>query len=90
MAKIEDNTALQRYELLVEGQVVFADYRRDSNIVHITHVETPVILRGSGKAGELMQAIADKARAENFKIHPICSYAVAWLVRHKDYADIVV
>jgi len=73
----------QRFELDVDGKTVFADYRKDGNAVSILHVETPPELRGQGAAGKLMQEIADYAQKENLKLIPICSYAVAWMKRHK-------
>jgi len=37
-----------------------------------------------------MQALAEHARAEGLKLAPRCSYAVAWLKRHREYDDVVV
>jgi predicted GNAT family acetyltransferase len=36
-----------------------------------------------------MQALAEHARAENLKLSPRCSYAVAWLKRHREFDDIL-
>ena len=86
---ITDNTERQRYEIEVDGQIVFAIYRRDGDVVHIRHVEAPVPLRGTGAADRLMVGIAAKARAENLKLLPLCGYARAWLRRHREYADLL-
>jgi hypothetical protein len=88
--QIRDNRALQRFELPVEDQIVFADYRRQPGRLVITHVEAPPNLRGKGVAGRLMQAVAEGARAEQVKVLPLCSYARAWLQRHPEYRDLVV
>jgi predicted GNAT family acetyltransferase len=85
-----DNRERQRFELLEDGQTVFADYRRQPGRLVITHVEAPIALRGSGAAGRLMQAVAEEAKAEGVKVLPICGYARAWLQRRKEYADLVV
>ncbi|MBY0408229.1 MAG: N-acetyltransferase [Rickettsiales bacterium] len=79
---MKDNTAQNRFELVIEGHTVFADYRKDGNDLYIDHVEAPTPLRGKGAAGQLMQHIADKAKAENLKIIPICGYAATWLKRN--------
>ncbi len=79
---LKDNTAQQRLELEVAGQVVFCNYRRDGKIIHLTHVEAPFALRGSGAAGQLMQAIVNWAKLEQLELMPVCSYAVHWLRRH--------
>jgi predicted GNAT family acetyltransferase len=86
---IRDNSERQRYELDIDGQTVFAIYRRDGNTVHIRHVEAPLPLRGTGVADRLMHGITAKARAENLKLVPLCGYARAWLRRHREYADLL-
>ena len=80
--QLKDNAAQQRLEIEVAGQVVFSNYRREGKVVHLTHVEAPPALRGSGAAGQLMQAIVDWANAEDLELVPVCSYAVHWLQRH--------
>ncbi|HEX8661113.1 MAG TPA: GNAT family N-acetyltransferase [Brevundimonas sp.] len=74
-----------------EGQLrtVFADYATQGSTRIILHVEADPALRGSGAAGQFMQALAEHARAEELKLSPRCSYAVAWLKRHREYDDVV-
>lgn len=72
----------QRFEIDIEGQTVFADYRRSGSTLSIDHVESPPALRGKGAAGKLMQEIHDYAKIENLKLIPICSYAATWLQRN--------
>lgn len=84
-----DNVEKSRFELERDGQVVFADYKRRGASLLILHVEAPQPLRGTGAASALMQAIAEKVRAEGGAIVPYCGYAVAWLRRHKEFQDLV-
>lgn len=86
---VEDNRAHNRFELHIGGQMVFADYRRTGDTVYLTHVEAPHSLRGTGAAGRLMEGIVEQARAGKLKLVPYCSYAAAWLRRHKEHADLV-
>ena len=72
-----------------ELRTVFADYAAQGSTRIILHVEADPALRGSGAAGQFMQALAEHARAEEFKLSPRCSYAVAWLKRHREYDDVV-
>ncbi len=91
MIGFRDNSAEQRFELAHEGGTSICDYRVTADgAVLLTHVETPAPLRGHGHAARLMEAIVDHARAENFKLKPLCSYAVAYLQRRRDVADVVV
>ncbi len=86
---VRDNPAAQRYELAIDGQIVFALYRRDGRALAIRHVEAPPALRGSGAASRLMDGVMQIARRDGLTVTPLCSYAAWWLRRHPEYADIV-
>ena len=85
---VTDNRDRQRFELRVDGQVVFADYRRQPGRLVITYVEAPPALRGSGAAGRLMLGLLQRARAEGVKVMPLCPYARAWMQRHPEFKDV--
>jgi predicted GNAT family acetyltransferase len=87
---VQDNTGRSRFELDVDGLVVFASYRRQGDTLAIYHVEAPPRLRGTGAAGRLMRGVAEVARQEGRTIVPYCGYAAAWLRRHKEYRDLLV
>ncbi len=86
---VTDNPARSRYELDVDGQIAFADYRRQGDVLYIPHVEAPPALRGTGAAGRLMEGIVGLARAESLKVAPFCGYAAAWFRRHKEHRDLL-
>lgn len=71
-----------------ETRVVFADYAVQGDTRVILHVEADPALRGTGAAGQFMQALAEHARAEGLKLAPRCSYAVVWLKRNRQYDDL--
>lgn len=94
MTAFRDVRAEQRFEqgfVDEDGQVraVFADYAAQGETRVILHVEADPALRGTGAAGQFMQALSDHARAEKLKLAPRCGYAVAWLKRHPEYGDVV-
>ena len=66
----------------VDGQIVFADYRREGNTLYIDHVEAPPSLRGTGAANRFMQGMMDILRAESLHVVPVCGYAAAWIQRN--------
>lgn len=84
-----DNQELHRFELEENGHLVFANYRTHDNRYVITHVEADPELRGTGAAARLMEAIIARARANNFKLVPRCSYAVTWFARHPEMSDLI-
>ncbi len=84
-----DNTDRGRFELTEDGHISFAAYRKAGDVVTISHVETPTEARGTGAAGRLMGEVVEYARAQNLKIVPVCSYAVAWFRRHPDAHEVL-
>ena len=78
-----------RYEMEEQGQVSYADYRREPGRLYIDYVYAPPALRGTGASGRLMAAVAADARGKALKITPICGYAAAWLRRSKAFGDLV-
>ena len=86
---VRDNQERRRFELDVGGQVAFATYARQGATLIIPHVEAPPPLRGTGAAGRLMRGVMEIAQAEGLKVIPYCSYAAAWIRRHKEYHDLL-
>ena len=86
---ITDNTAKSRFELVEQGHIAYADYKRAEGVLSLKYVFSPEALRGQGAAGRLMDGITALARAENLKILPICGYAAAWLRKHKEHHDLI-
>ncbi|MBZ6074698.1 GNAT family N-acetyltransferase [Microvirga puerhi] len=86
---VHDNSARNRFELDINGQVVFANYERRGSTLIIRYVEAPPPLRGTGAADTLMRGVAQIARAEGRTLTPLCSYANVWFRRHREYRDLV-
>lgn len=79
---VSNNSNANRYELSLDGQLAFADYRLEGDRLAVTHVETPVELRGRGVAAELMKGIVEDAKKRGLTIVPICPYAQVYLKRN--------
>ena len=90
MAKpVKDNPERSRFELKISSQTVFARYARQGSTLVIPYVEAPPALRGTGAGGQLMAGVMEIARAEELKVRPLCSYARAWIRRHREYHDLL-
>jgi len=87
--QIRDDAAARRFELEVDGLVIFADYRREDGVLVIRYVEAPPALRGTGASGRLMRGVMDRARQEGLRVVPLCGYAASWIRGHKEYADML-
>ncbi len=87
--RVRDNTAMNRYELDVDGATAFASYRRTATADIITHTETPPALRGRGLASELIRGALDLIRADGRKVVAGCSFVADYLDRTPENADLV-
>jgi len=94
VSAFKDHAADHRFQQMfadADGteHLVWAEYAVRGHARVILHVEAHPALRGTGAADRFMQALAEHARAEKLTLIPHCSYAVAWLKRHPDYADVL-
>ncbi|AXK72045.1 N-acetyltransferase [Lysobacter sp. TY2-98] len=79
----------ERFVVLTDGHEAEMNYRREGDVLVITHTGVPSEIGGRGIAGDLVRAGFDYARAHGLRVRPACSYAVAWAQRHPDYADVL-
>lgn len=86
---IEHNENRQRFETTIEDRVSIIDYELDGKHLSLTHVVVPKLLEGRGIAGELTQTALDWARAEGYRVIPVCPYVQTWLNRHPEYQDLL-
>jgi len=90
MNQVTDNAEQNRFELIEEGKMAYADYRFEGEVLVIPYVFADPALRGKGTSGRLMEGMLEIVRERNLKIKPVCSYAVAYLNRHSEYQDLLV
>jgi predicted GNAT family acetyltransferase len=86
---VADNAARHRFELEEAGEIAFANYRLEDDVLTLPYVEAPEALRGKGTASRLMEGVVAHARARKLKIVPVCGYAVSWFRRHPEHNDIL-
>ena len=64
-------------------------FNRHNGVMTIDHTGVPVALEGRGIAAALVNKVIEDARAENFKIAPLCSYVAAQFHRHPEWRDLL-
>ena len=52
------------------------------------HTLVPTTIGGRGVAMRLVEALVEDARAQQFRIDPVCSYVAKAFERHPDWADL--
>ena len=61
---VRHNEPAQRFEADVDGRLALATYRRDGDVLLMTHTEVPPAAQGRGIAAALVAAALQWARAE--------------------------
>ncbi len=86
----QDGPSRGRYMIaLAPGFEAEMTYRKGPDgTLTIDHTGVPPEFGGRGVAARLVNAAIADARAEGFKIVPLCSYVVAQFRRHPEWADL--
>jgi hypothetical protein len=79
----------REFSVEVEGYLGALDYDLRGDTMTITHTLVPEAIGGRGVAAELTRVALETARANGWKVVPMCSYAVAYLRRHPEYNDLL-
>jgi predicted GNAT family acetyltransferase len=90
MSQVGHDEAAHRFMTEVNGERAVLDYTLRDGIMTITHTGVPRPIEGRGIASELMRAALSTARANGWRVVPLCSYAEAYLERHPEEAPGVV
>ena len=86
----EDSLKGGRYTVRINGEEAEMTYSRaGSTRIIIDHTGVPDSMRGLGVGKQLVEAAVNDARAEGFKIIPLCPFAKATLEKHAEWQDVV-
>jgi predicted GNAT family acetyltransferase len=86
---VRHNEAASRFEADVDGRLAVAAYRRDGEVLLLTHTEVPPAAQGRGIAAALVKSALDWARAEGLRVRPLCSYVAVYMRRHPETQDLL-
>lgn len=85
-----DDKSAQRYEAVVQGQVVaHADYRLQDGTLRFTHTEVLPQHQGRGLASQLVKFALDDVRARGLQGIALCAFVAAFVRRHREYVELV-
>lgn len=73
----------------VDGEAELAFTVRGPSTISADHTEAPASMRGTGAALALVEHMIADARANGFKIVPLCPYVVAQVRKHPDWGDVI-
>ena len=84
---VRHNERARRYELDTPHGIAIAVYRDQAGSRVFTHTEVPPADEGHGFGAELVRAALDDTRMQGLRIVPACSFVVAYVRRHPEYAS---
>jgi predicted GNAT family acetyltransferase len=86
---VHDNTLMERFETTVDGQVAYAAYRMEGQVIVFTHTVVPEAIGGRGVATDLVRAGLASARERGLQVTPRCPVFRAFMKRHADTHDLL-
>lgn len=79
-----------KIELVQEDKVVGKiEFVKDGNELTITHTIVNPLFRGQGIAKILMEKVIELAKEKGYKIIPVCSYAISYFEKNKEYKELL-
>lgn len=80
-----NNEAIHNFELLVDGERAFIDYKLKGEKIYLIHTEVPVALEGKGVAGAMVTKALEYIDQHHLKLVPLCVYVQAYLKKHPEW-----
>ena len=86
---VRHDPASCRFEALVDGLPCVVDYALRGGVMHILHTGVPAKLEGRGLAGALVHEVLAQARAQGWRVRPVCSYVAVYMQRHPETRELL-
>jgi predicted GNAT family acetyltransferase len=81
---------IHHYELRLDGKLIgHINYRDDTGRRVILHTKVDDDQTGHGYGTQLIVAALDDIRAEGMRVVTLCPMAAAYVIKHRDYDDIL-
>ena len=88
-ARVVHDTAAGRFQIEEGGRLAVLDYSLAGGTITFVHTGVPPELEGRGIGSKLARAGLDYARREALSVVPQCPFVLAYVHRHKEYADLL-
>lgn len=86
LIKNEEN---DRFEMIVNGQASFIDYKERNGKIYLVHTEVPEELSGQGVASSLIEKTLHYIEEKGCKLVALCPMVVAYIRRHPEWKRIL-
>lgn len=79
----------QRFEVTLDDEVAYIDYRWYDGRLMLLYVYVPVPYRGKGISNVLIRHALEYARSKGVKINIYCPYIAKYVRTHPEYHDLL-
>ena len=83
------NEQTHRFEVSLDGETAFAEYRLLHDALVLPHTVTPPALEGRGVGSALAKAALGYARLNGLKVKPLCPFIAGYIQKHPEWQDLV-
>ena len=88
MSDVRDNPDQQRFELVEQGHLAFAEYRIEGEVITFTHTVVPSALQGMGVGSRLIHGALTDVRSHGLKVRAQCTFVAAYIAKHPEWQDL--
>jgi predicted GNAT family acetyltransferase len=87
--QVINNTADSRFEVSLDGETAFAEYRLVDHGIILPHTVVPEAFEGKGVGSALAKTALGYAREHDLKVIPLCPFIAGYITKHPEWHDIV-
>jgi predicted GNAT family acetyltransferase len=87
---IHNNEQNMQFELFLDDDRAFLEYRFQEGIIILMHTEVPEKLGGKGIASALAAHAFNYAREHHLRVKLYCPFVLTWVKKHTEQMDIVI
>ena len=86
---IINNEQVQQFQVFVDGELAYLEYRLYKGDMALMHTEVPDKLSGKGIASALAEYALKYAREHKTPVMVYCPFVASWLKKHPEYRDVL-
>ncbi|MFN3857817.1 MAG: GNAT family N-acetyltransferase [Caulobacter sp.] len=87
--EVVDNADGGRFEVHLDGEVAFAEYRLLASGILFPHTVVPPAFEGRGVGGALVRHAMAYARERDLKVIPVCTFFAGYIAKHPEFHNLV-
>ena len=82
------NTVDHRFEVKLNDQIAFVNYKLHKDVISLIHTEVPKELSGKGVGSFLARNVLEFAKKQQLEVKPYCPFIKAYIDKHPEYQSI--